>query len=335
MGVVVYKSTDASAPTLQGIVGGAYSSGWTDGSFLQLLRKVLVTGYGSGAQAAGAGWTQSFQGTSEGVFKQGAGCGFYLHVLDDGSMTAGAKEANMYGAEVMSAISTGTGKFPTAAQKANGILMRKSDTADTTTRWWMIIADASTFYIFVNPGASTSYLAAFMFGNFHTLRASDAYNCMIMGRITSASTDTVTNETVDTLDSSSAIFGVLNGHYIARGYNQQGTSVNVGKTGSLFSFTASSNYAGAYGLNFPNPTDALMYFNRIYITDSVTAPINSIRGYLRGMYAMQHVGNSVPFDYTILGTGTLIGKTLRVLGERTGINLLARYTMEVSDTWDS
>jgi hypothetical protein len=43
----------------------------------------------------------------------------------------------------------------------------------------------------------------------------------------------------------------------------------------------------------------------------------------------------VPFDYTILGTGTLIGKTLRVLGERTGINLLARYTMEVSDTWDS
>src|SRR5262249_23581766 len=130
----IYKSTDASAPTLQGIVGGAYSSGWADGSLLQLLRKVLVTGYGS---KTAAGWWQTFQGTSEGVFQQGAGCSFYLHVLDDGSMTAGAREANMYGSENQTAISTSTAKFPTTSQVTNGILFRKSDTADTTVRQWI------------------------------------------------------------------------------------------------------------------------------------------------------------------------------------------------------
>ena len=321
----IYTSLDASAPTLQGIVGGAYSSGWADGSLLNLLDKVLVTGYGS--QTA-AGWTRSFTGTSQGTFRQGAGCLFYLNVLDDGSLTAGAREGAFWGSETASAVLTGTGLFPTVAQQATGLKMRKSDTADTTQRSWIVFADNKTFYLFVNTGFSTAYYAAMGFGDFFSYKSGDLFNCMAVGRITSAIVDATANEQLDAIRTGA--YAATNGHYIARGYAGTGTSVQWDGR----SMSAISN-ATTGSIVFPNPTDSGFYVGRLYIIDLSSPPTTSVRGYLRGLWFSQNTGASLPLEYNFAGVGTLAGRTFRVLGLGGGQSpTTSRFVMETSDTWD-
>lgn len=334
MTLVVYSSADASAPTLQGIVGGAYASGWADGSLLNLLDKCLVTGYGT---KAAAGWARSFTGTSKGVFKQGAGCGFYLRVLDDGTLSAGAREASFYGEETASDVDTGTGLFPTAAQQATGLKMRKSETADTTQRQWTLYADNKTFYLFVDAGESTRYLTAMAFGDFFSFKSGDAYNCIAIGRVTSAAIDAATNEALDLLQQGAPGSGTT-GSYIARGYNQAGTSVPIERRSPNFNLsTGSATIAMGAALNwavFPNPEDSGLYIGRVYLVDAFTSPGPNLRGYLRGFWAIQTTASVVPLEYSFSGVGTLAGRTFKVLGLRTGNNANGRYTMETSDTWD-
>jgi hypothetical protein len=328
--LIIYKSTDASAPTLAGVVGGAYSSGWAAGSLLELLRQILVVGYGS---KAAAGWSLAYHGTSEGVFQQGAGCGFYLHMLDDGSATAGAKEASFNGGESYTAYNTGTALFPTSAQNSGKLYMRKSDTADSTVRPWICFADAKTFYLFTVPqhGSGTEYYAGMGFGDFATYYSGDAYNCIAIGRTTSASTDTLTN---DNLDLTSVFATISNGHYVARGYAQAGASVAVGKTGgaALTNQGGTQALAAATGMPFPNPTDGKFYLGRCYIQDGTTIPSTSLRGYLRGFWIPMHNSSILPMEYTFTGSGSIAGRSFRTLGLRTGSN--GRYVMETSDTWD-
>lgn len=329
----VYSSTDASAPTLQGVVGGAYSSGWADGSLLNLLDKVLVTGYGS---KTAAGWTRSFTGTSKGVFKQGAGCGFHLRVLDDGSLTAGAREASFYGEETASDVDTGTGLFPTAAQQATGLKMRKSETADTVQRPWVLYADNKTFYLFVYTGNATAYLAGMCFGDFFSFKSGDAYNCIAIGRVTSAIADTLTNEALDLVNGGTT--STVIGHYVPRGYTQLGTAVNVEKRGTSFNMATASGAAamGSYtGWSvFPNPEDSGFYIGRLYIIDNTTTPTRNLRGYLRGLWSPQVTADVTPFEYTFAGVGTIASRTFKILGLRTGNAAAGRYVIETSDTWD-
>ncbi len=332
----VYKSTDASAPTLQGIVGGAYSSGWADGSLVQLLNQVLVNGYGS---KTAAGWTLSFHGTSEGTFRQGGGCQFYLHVLDDGSLTAGAKEASFYGAEVMTALATGTGLFPTAAQQSTGLKIRKSDTASSQVRQWIMFADNKTWYLFVWAGGlagdtqTISYYSASAFGDFYSYVSGDAYNCMAIGRATSASTDTAPNDVTASINADTT--SALTGHYIARGYTQLGTAVQFQKIGNFISVTSSVGDVAANGLlPYPNPCDNKLWLSRVYITDPTTVPTNGVRGFLRGFWNSQAAGTALPMEYTLNGSGGLSGRTFKVLGLRTSGSSSGRFVMETSDTWD-
>lgn len=326
----VYTSLDASAPTLQGVVGGAYSSGWADGSLLNLLDKCLVTGYGS---KSAAGWTRSFTGTSKGVFRQGSGCQFYMRVLDDGSLTAGAREAQFYGGETASDVDTLTNLFPTAAQQSTFLKMRKSDTADTTHRDWVIYADDKTFYLFTAP--TGAYYAAMMFGDFFSLKPGDTYNCMAIGRVTSASVDAATNETLDLCSFGSMSATTISGHYVCRAYSQVGTSVLVDmRSGAFSQYTTTAAMGNQTTLPFPNSPDGSFFLSRVWIIDTATQPVQHVRGYLRGFWGCQHTGSQVPLEYNFSGSGTLSGRTFKVLGGRTGNSPNGRYIMETSDTWD-
>lgn len=328
----IYASTDASAPTLQGVVGSTYSgSSWSAGSLLELLNQILVKGYGS--QTA-AGWTLPYNGTSKGVFKQGGGCNMFMRVLDDGSLTAGAREAQFYGGEAASDVDTLTGQFPTSSQVSGYLKCRKSDTADSTTRPWVCFADAKTFYLYIYPGFSTAYLGGMAFGDFTSYFPGDLFNCIAIGRETSAAVDTPTNDRLDFVNGEGT-FSTITGHYTPRGYNQLGTSVNVAKAG-LGLFTATSgNASGAVGLNWPNPEESGMYLNRCFVTDSVTTPTNNVRGHLRGFWVCQNALANAGLNTTYSGTGTLAGKSFRILGLRGPNTANGRYIMETSDTWDT
>src|SRR5262245_26448894 len=135
MAVTVYRSTDSSAPTLSG----------TAGDLVNVLDKCLVAGYGS---KTAAGWSKPFTGTNAAVFRMGGGNQFYLDVNDNGPGAGTGQEARVRGYETMTAVATGTGPFPTVAQLAAGIIVRKSAALSGTTRAWVMVADDRSFYLF-------------------------------------------------------------------------------------------------------------------------------------------------------------------------------------------
>lgn len=330
MGVTLYKSTDASAPSLTGQVG----------SLTSLLDACLVNGYGS--QAA-AGWTIAYTGTNQRDYKQGSGSnGYYLDVNDNAPTIA--TEARMRGYEAMTALATGTNAFPTAAQSSFGTICRKSNTANSTARPWYMIADSTCFYLFVDTGDYTnpSYSAQFHFGDFFSYKSGDTNNTIIIGRI--AENSAGNQETLSTVVTSasstitptfsSITNASLVGHYIDRHWNGTGGSIGCSKFSSILTGITSGCGpvgSGGAGLNYPNGPDGAMELAPIWVVHS-----GSIRGYLKGLWAPCHYQPCGHGD-TFSGTGNMNGKSFIALNTY-GQNYSYGYSqgqlvVETSNTW--
>lgn len=96
---------------------------------------------------AGAGWTKPFSGTNLAAYKSAspAAHGQFLRVAD-----TTAEYARAVGYENMTAISTGTGLFPTSAQVSGGYYWGKNDeTSGTNAVPWVFASDGRFFYLFV------------------------------------------------------------------------------------------------------------------------------------------------------------------------------------------
>jgi hypothetical protein len=78
----------------------------------------------------------------------------------------------------MTDVNTGTGTFPTTAQRSGGSYWSKSSTADSVTRSWILVGDSRSF-IFIR----TYYAGYFAnevttFGDISTLKTPDPYACL-------------------------------------------------------------------------------------------------------------------------------------------------------------
>lgn len=96
---------------------------------------------------AAAGWAKPFTGTNLAVYKSAhpAAHGQFLRINDT---TAGTARAVGY--ENMTAISTGTGLFPSSAQVSGGYYWGKSEeTTGTNPVPWLFGSDGRTFYLLV------------------------------------------------------------------------------------------------------------------------------------------------------------------------------------------
>lgn len=96
---------------------------------------------------AGAGWTKPFSGTNLAAYKSAspAAHGQFLRVAD-----TTAEYARAVGYENMTAISTGTGLFPTSAQVSGGYYWGKNDEISGTNAVpWVFASDGRFFYLFV------------------------------------------------------------------------------------------------------------------------------------------------------------------------------------------
>lgn len=324
----LYKSTDASAPSLTGVAG----------SLITLLDAVLVNGYGS---TSAAGWTKPYNATNKGVYRNSTstGTGFYLDVNDAAPSTA--KEARAVGYETMSAVATGTGPFPTAAQMSTGLFIRKSTTADSTPRPWYIVADETVFYLFVESGDYTAptRVTAFAFGDFYSFKASDAYRCMIIGR-NAENTGAQANEMfpllcmiaeLDTANNTTA------GHYIARGTAGAGGSIAFGVHGDEGMNNLSRFWAGVMGqcynaqsMIYPNPAD-----NGIYMAPAYIQHNRGLRGYLKGIWTPSQL---LPLGHgdTFTGTGAMSAKSflcMQMYTNNGNLNVTAECFIETSNTW--
>jgi len=329
----IYKSTDGSAPTLNGTVG----------SLVTLLDACLVTGYGA---KAAAGWTKPFTGIAKASFKQGTGSnGMYLRVQDDAPGAGGAKEARITGYEVMTTVDAGTNPFPTVAQFANGMFARKSTSADATTRKWVVVADSRTVYVFNQPGDATttdalldSYVG-WGFGEFFSFQQSDPYRVFIIGR----PTENNVNLSGGGLGQRAALItspGSSSGQYIARGHTGTPGAVNVGIHGDSVKGDA-TNLDSAGLVPYTNPSDGGLYLAPQWIHDPTAAPSPSLRGRMRGLWWFLHPLASVNDDDTVSGgaAGELTGKTFLFLKRIHGVSNVGSnaglLAIETSNTLES
>jgi hypothetical protein len=318
----IYRSSDASAPTLSGTVG----------DLVNLLDKCLVTGYGA---KTAAGWTKPYTGTNKAAFRMGGGNQFYLRVQDDGPSAFAGREARLVGYEAMTAVDTGTNPFPTVAQKPNGLFARKSSTPDAVTRSWIVFADDRTVYVFMlNPEVSPSAYTGFMFGDIYSIGSSDNYRTMIIARDTEAAA----LNSGEGLEQASvgSLVGNFVGHYMARGYTGGGGSVNVAKYASEALHDAGTGNAWQGTLNYPNPSDGGVYITPLSIIDTNTGGVKSTRGRMRGFWWIHHPQGTFADGDTLQGTGAMAAYSF-IIVKRTPANapFYGMYLMETSNTLET
>lgn len=289
------------------------------------------------------GWSEAFSAANIRVYQVGGGNQFYLKVQDDGNTwgtgtpsTATTKEALVRGAELYTAISTSTNDFPLVSQVAQGIIIRKSSTADSSTRVWDLTCDDRTIVQFsIFPGGSdtgsTTIRRSFAFGDFYSRVSSDGYRTGIWGRlsINSGATDSTTNGPY-------AGGAISTGHYKARGYTGlPGTDGSI-NTYSLADSPFTSSSLTIWNSNapiYPNGPDNALNLKPILEMETVTN-IHQ-RGRRRGVWVVEHNGYSLLNDGdTFSGTGTLSGRTFRIIkGIQSGASEV--LVIETSDTWDT
>jgi hypothetical protein len=240
----------------------------------------------------------------------------------------------------------GYGQFPLPQQLLSGnVIWRKSSAANgTQLNPWVLIADASTFYLFVQTG-DTSGIYYFMgFGDFYSLKgATDAWRCMIMGRST-ANTSGGAN-TVDWTDLiACGPFGTTNSntlniaqpaHYIARTMGGTGGSLAFTKKGDgTVSFVSAANTSPVGTvlqgtLSCPNGADNSIYLSPIWMVDP-TGP--SLRGRMRGSYQILHNIANFADGQTFNGVGDFAGKTFMIIQRSLA---LGGWCIEISNTVDT
>lgn len=316
----VFRSTDASAPVLTGQTG----------SLIAVLDSVLVNGYGS--QTA-AGWAKSFSGTSKAAYRPAGGNQFYLRVQDDGPGLGTFKEARIVGYESMSAVDTGSNPFPTAAQLANGMFVRKSASADSVARAWFCIAEDRTVYFGNACGDAAGRYYIWGFGDFYAkMTTTDGYRTFIQGRVIENSSSNGT----DLGDIDATFASTPAGCYMAR--NRLGTvgALSVCKISPGYVFTGVNISGGATAaMAYPNAEDGGLYVEPMLVGDKTTVPANSIRGQFRGLWFLCHPHSAFNDGDVFQGVGDLAGKSFviakTIANSGNNVGALAFET----NTWDA
>ena len=319
MTVRVYRSTDASAPTLNG----------TSGSLINVLDGCLVNGYG--IQTA-AGWTKAFSGTNLAGYRQGTGSNqYYLKIRDDGVSNA----VRVAGFEIMTTVTAtdtaadGTNRFPLSG---TNLFWQKSFTTDTIARPWIVLADARTFYIFMLTGdfAATYFWGGF--GEFFSFKTSDPGRTFVFGRNGGEGTGAIAFEP-DRIASIGNTIGSPAMMWVNRNYTGvAGSTTDFIMTGREISGGASSGTLIALVGNviYSNQPDHKIYLAPLRVSN--TLPVINFRGKMRGLWHYQHLLTTIADGETFTGSGNLAGKTFLAIKQTPNAGV---WIVETSDTWDT
>lgn len=321
MGVTVYKSSDGSAPTLNGQAG----------SLLTVLGKCLVDGYGA---KAAAGWTRAFADAGNiGMFQNAGGAvgtlKMCLNIVDNAPRASpfnDGREARFRCGEGATNVSTLTNGFAAA-----NYFQRKSFTADATARNWIVIADARTVIFLAQTGdyGSSGY-SGFYAGEFYSIKSTqDNFNAIIIGRtIEQVAATPVAAATDEALFKLSALNVATVGHTVPRSWDETQQLVAVSASGN-----PAHSAASLFGLcNYPNPVDSAIELSQITLCEAATFPV--VRGRLRGLWHWLHpLGSNVRDGDTFNGTGSLAGKSFLIV--KPVANHDGILVVETSNTWET
>jgi hypothetical protein len=292
MAVTVYRSDDASAPTMNSL----------SGEMIKVLDACLVDGYGA---KAAAGWSKAYSDTNKAVYRAAAGNQHYLYVNDSATQYPLLRGYR----SMSSAADTGTGPFPTITQFASGLYAIKSSTSDTTNRPWIVIAGTRAFYFWVffagtDIGSPTTSVDVWGFGEFVTYLPGDAMHTFLAAR--NAAVTAVGNTAIG--NSLSSTGADSTGHYMASSYLQDGNGYQFA---ALQSLPASSTVAGTAGCVYPDPVTGGLLLDVIRVSEGgATGKI--VRGHMPGIYNPLHNQPASHLD-TLTGVGSMSGTSLQLL----------------------
>jgi hypothetical protein len=298
MAHTVFKSTDASAPVLTGQVG----------TLVALLDACLVSGYGA---TASLGWAKAFAGTNKAVYRAPDGTRFYLRVQDDGPGARVGGQARVVAYESMTDVDTGADPYPTAAQRANGLLWDKSATTDATARAWSLVGDGKRFALLVQGAGHSSYLDkwdCWFFGDILSYKLGDAYHSMLVGHTTTEGNAQA--QSVATLLASGLSTAAL-GHYLCRRDDSITKSVPVGVVGDYA--VASHNTCGGasnYPIPYPDPVSGKLLVAPLRVFHAGTTQY-VVRGLVPGVHDVLHNNPLADQDtFTLGGESFALYKTI-------------------------
>lgn len=271
-----------------------------------------------------AGWTSAFTASGVVVYRNGAsGSNRYWRIRDDGpNVTSTYKEAWIRGWKVKAdaldtADASNTNPFPSAANKTNGHVIRKSATADSTARTYHMYADARTCILIIYTGDNSGQGMIHYFGDYYDLLGSAGLNAHTLCR----STENSATVTVDALGAYNT-----NGHYLMQSYTGSGADV----LDSLYPLAPITTF-GSQICAFPNGADGGRYLSQVAVIEGAIGTSAVYRGRLRGAWApMNGDANYADLD-TITGSGALAGRTF-TLHKCAGAHF---YAIETSDTLET
>lgn len=282
-------------------------------------------------------WERPFSAGTNSQTYRGAdtsGNRLYLQVVDNASSAGGALEAIWYGAEVMSADQTiTTNKFPTVAQAANGMCVRKSATANSTVREWALVGNGKSFYFFSFTGdtADRSFAPMF-FGDPLPFKPADGFGTLCAGTKVFNSSS-VGNGLVRIGAQNVAHNSTNNPVYWARSHTQVGTSVLGALVGQGQSYHQTMGSTYCSWLNFPNPIDAGIHAQPVFVSDLVS----TVRGRMPGLYSPLHASSLTNMDI-ITGVSGLPGGQFIALGIASNDagygTTYGQLYLDLSETWE-
>jgi hypothetical protein len=310
MPVKVIRSSDPGAPAMTGQAGSA----------------LAVLDYALTHPVAGLGWSIAFTGTNKRVYRASVGLRHYLRVVDDGvsdGLTS-ARESRIRGFESMTSVDSGTNPFPTTAQSANGLPVRKSATADAVNRPWVLVGDERTFYLMVLTGDTAGLYAVWPFGEIFSVKPNDIGRSFIIGRDTENS-----GLEVETFASWLPLgsTGTGSGHsYLARSYTGASGAIRFGRGAHAPALGGTISFSPQVAL--PNPSDSRILTARIRVFQVVET---AIRGWLRGAFVFLHPRASVSDGDTFQQDGRTM-LLVRDVGRGTALGALA---FDTTGPWDT
>lgn len=323
----VYKYGDLNAPVLNG----------TNGSVLNVLDYCLVTG---------SKWTKPFPNSASiGCYKQPSGsqCTLFIHDASPNG-TAGAKEAWATGWELLTTMSapcgTGSGQFPTPSQllTSGHFVIRKSNTADSVARPWVMYADAYTFYFFYQAGDTAGIYFSTFFGDIYSLNSTvDTYRCQLSGRVIENTANGTTQDQNDVMAYGLATGGAQTGTsgVMPRTAGGRGPAVWIVKMGDWAKSSAANvgaNFVALSGIvPCPNPTDNSVLMCPLSIWE-VAGYSGGIRGRMRGLYHVPHPLANFSDGQIFNGANEYSGKQFQIV--KTGPNS-GFWAVEISNTLET
>lgn len=236
-----------------------------------------------------------------------------------------ARVARLRAYETMTDVDTGVGPTPIDAQVAGGLYIPKSDSSNTSARKWIVAASDRGVVLMIGyyNGYPNDYSPCY-FGDFLSLKAGDAYKCMVAGEYTDVSSSQYVG--YNALASSTSSTGV----FVVRPYTQAGGSVAciLRKPGLVTGGSGdSSNPPG------PNPIDNSLEVipTLIYEGTGNNAPR---RGLVPGIYGIPHsLGTSYDSKQQIAAVVDLPGHVLIGVRYYSVTGNGSRYAIDITGPW--